>query len=187
MQRRVGESERSRHQRKSGPGHRWWHTHTHLYCKHNYTHCNVTLYFTDINITLNYKHNFQLHNPLAPVAFYVHFYCFWPEANALFICTVKNMAHWLSLPLSLSLSFSLTLSRSGQRSGCEGSGHLSVEDTGGGAVWVGGLLVPVCRLELCWHHEEQPRLCSHRLSVLSVCVCVCACSFRTNSGFGFIS
>lgn len=61
------------------------HTHTH-------THSNVTLYFTDINITLNYKHHFQLHNPLAPTGFYEHVNCIWPAANALFICTVKNMS-----------------------------------------------------------------------------------------------
>ena len=74
------------------------HTHTHTCAERcavittTQTYCsNVTLYFTDINIILNYKHHFQLHNPLAPIGFYVHVNSIWPAANALFICTVKNM------------------------------------------------------------------------------------------------
>lgn len=69
----------------------------------------VMSYFTDINIILNYKHHFQLHNPLAPIGFYVHVNCIWPAANALFICTVKNMP-LLYLSLTLSLSRSLSFS-----------------------------------------------------------------------------
>lgn len=35
-------------------------THTEEKYKHNYTHSNVTLYYTEINIVLNYQHHFQL-------------------------------------------------------------------------------------------------------------------------------
>lgn len=37
---------------------------------------------------LNYKHHFQLHNPLAPIVFYVHINGIWPAANALFMRSV---------------------------------------------------------------------------------------------------
>lgn len=71
--------------------------------------------------------------------------------------------------LSLSLAPFLTL----HRPGGAGGGHLSVEDPGGGAVRTGGLLVPVCGLELSWHHQEQPRLRSHCMSVSRRRVCTC--------------
>lgn len=109
--------------------------------------------FRHINIILNYKYHSQLHNPLAPIDLYVHVNSIWPAANALFICAVKSETS----PISLSVSL--------HRSGGEGGGNFSVSDTGGGAVWTGGLLVSVCGLELGWHHEEQPRLRSHRMSV----------------------
>lgn len=56
------------------------------------------------------------------------------------------------------------------RSGCAGGGHLRIQDPGGGAVRARGLLVPVCGLELGRHHQEQPRLRSHRLLVSALCV-----------------
>lgn len=109
--------------------------------------------FTHINIVLNYKHRWQLHNPLAPIGFYVHINSVWPAAIALFICTVKSETPLISLSVFL------------HRSGGEGGGNFSVSNPGGGAVRTGGLLVPVCGLELGRHHQEQPRLCSHRMSV----------------------
>lgn len=68
------------------------------------------------------------------------------------------------------------------RSGCEGGGHLGVQDPGGGAVWFGGLLVPMRGLELCWHHQEQPCLRSNCMSVPRLCVwesvCVWECVWK---------
>lgn len=109
--------------------------------------------FRHINIILNYKHHSQLHNPLAPIGFYVHINSIWPAANALFIRTVKSETPLTSPSVSL------------HRSGSEGGGNFSVSHTGGGAVRARGLLVPVCGLEFGRHHEEQPRLRSHRMSV----------------------
>lgn len=51
-------------------------------CKHSYTHSNVTLYYTEINIKLNHQHHFQLYNPLGPLGFNVRVNCFWHSATA---------------------------------------------------------------------------------------------------------
>lgn len=116
-------------------------------------------FFTDINIVLNHKHHFQLHNPLAPIVFYEHINAGWLAANALFM---RSATPPISPPPPC-------------RSGGAGGGHLRVQDPGGGAVRAGGLLVPVRGLELGGHHQEQPRLRSDRMWVPRVHACECVC------------
>lgn len=107
------------------------------------TMTNVTLCFIEINIILNYQLHFQLHDPLGPLGFYVHVNCFGHAASELFMRRVQ----------SVDPDPSFLLRPSGA-----GGGYFSVQDSGGGAVWAGRLLVPVCGLELGWHHEEHPGL-----------------------------
>lgn len=62
---------------------------------------------TEMSLLQTYKHHtqlqhhFQLHNPLAPLGFYVHINSIWPAAIALFICTVKRETPLIS-PIRLS-------------------------------------------------------------------------------------
>lgn len=47
--------------------------------------------------------------------------------------------------------------------------HRDFPPAGGRALWARGLLVPVCRLELSWHHQEPQGLRPHCMWVLRRC------------------